>query len=165
MNERAKAVFGGMKDAGIDFVASVPCVYLKDLLELIDADEDIIHVPVTREEEGVGICAGAFMGGRRTALLMQNSGLGNCINALESLDMLYGIPLLMVVSHRGVEGERVSAQVPMGLSTEPLLKALKMPAYKPLPKEARKTVREAYGRSEREGVPAAILLSVVFWRS
>jgi sulfopyruvate decarboxylase subunit alpha len=97
-------VYRGLKKGRIDLVASVPCIKLGPLLEMICRDPAIRHVPVTREEEGVGVCAGAFMGGRRPALLMQNSGLGNCINALASLDMLYGIPLLMVLSHRGTEG-------------------------------------------------------------
>ena len=99
------AVYQGMKRAGINFATSVPCVNLQELLALVSGDPEIIHVPVTREEEGVGICAGAWMGGRRPALLMQNSGLGNSINALASLDILYGIPLLMIISHRGGKGE------------------------------------------------------------
>jgi sulfopyruvate decarboxylase subunit beta len=98
------AVYQGMKRADINFVTSVPCVNLQELLVLVSGDPEIIHVPATREEEGVGICAGAWMGGRRPALLMQNSGLGNSINALASLDMLYGIPLLMIISHRGGQG-------------------------------------------------------------
>ena len=69
------AVYQGLKLAGIDFATSVPCVNLQQLLNLVSEDPKIIHVPVTREEEGVGICAGAWMGGRRPALLMQNSGL------------------------------------------------------------------------------------------
>jgi len=165
MNERAKEVYEGMKDAGIDFVASVPCVYLKDLLDLISADKDIVHVPVTREEEGVGICAGAFMGGKRPALLMQNSGLGNCTNALASLDLLFGIPLLMIISHRGVEGERVSAQAPMGRITQPLLNAIDIPFYKPPAGKARIAVKRAWDHAEREGVPSGVLFPVAFWRS
>jgi len=72
------AVYQGLKNASIDFAASVPCVNLQQLLALVGGDPAIIHVPVTREEEGVGLCAGAWMGGRRPALLMQNSGLGSC---------------------------------------------------------------------------------------
>ncbi len=68
-------VYRGLRRAGIDFVASVPCVNLQELLGLVDLDPDIIHLPATREEEGVGICAGAWMGGRRPALLMQNMNL------------------------------------------------------------------------------------------
>ena len=115
------AVYQGMKRAGINFATSVPCVNLQELLALVSGDPDIIHVPVTREEEGVGICAGAWMGGRRPALLMQNSGLGNSINALASLDMLYGIPLLMIISHRGARASRLSVRCPWAGSPRPCL--------------------------------------------
>ena len=127
------AVYLGLRRAGIDFAASVPCVNLQELLAMLDADPQMIHLPVTREEEGVGICAGAWLGGRRPALLMQNSGLGNCINALASLDMLYGIALLMIISHRGGRGESIIGQVPMGRLTVPLLEAMDIHHLSPSP--------------------------------
>ena len=83
--DSSEAIYDGLKDAGIDFIVSVPCANLSKILEMIDKDEDIIHIPVTREEEGIGICAGAYLGGKKPAILMQNSGLGNSINALKSL--------------------------------------------------------------------------------
>ena len=86
--DSSEAIFNGIKDAGIDFIVSVPCVNLSKLLNMIDEDDEIIHIPVTREEEGIGICAGAYLGGKKTAILMQNSGLGNSINALKSLTQL-----------------------------------------------------------------------------
>lgn len=158
------AIYHGLKRAGIDFAASVPCVNLQELLALIGSDSEIIHLPVTREEEGVGICAGAWMGGRRTALLMQNSGLGNCINALTSLDMLYGIPLLMIISHRGGAGEPIVAQVPMGRLTVPLLEAMGISHFQPQPEQAEETVFEAWSCAAATGRPVAVLLDLQFWR-
>src|SRR5512139_1858395 len=105
MIDPSQAIHRGLKRAGINFAVSVPCVNLGLLLDLISHDPEMLHIPVTREEEGVGVCAGAWMGECRPALLMQNSGLGNSINALASLDLLYGIPLLMIISHRGSDGE------------------------------------------------------------
>jgi len=154
-----------MKKIGIGIVTSVPCVNLTDLIALIEADTSIRHLAVSREEEGVGICAGAYLGGMKPALLMQNSGLGNSINALASLDLLYGIPLLIIVSHRGVEGEEVSAQVPMGLLTEPLLRSMGIPAIKPGPGEAEQAIVGGWSRSIGERKPVAILLDNAFWRS
>ena len=110
----SQAVHLGLKLARIDFAASVPCVNLCELLQLVDSNSGMIHVPVTREEEGVGICAGHGWAENAPMLLMQNSGLGNSINALASLDLLYKIPLLMVISHRGCVGETIAGQVPMG---------------------------------------------------
>jgi sulfopyruvate decarboxylase subunit alpha len=157
------AVYCGLKQAGIDFVASVPCINLKGLLPKIASDPDIIWVPVTREEEGVGICAGAWLGGKRPALLMQNSGLGNSINALASLDLLYGIPLLMVISHRGGLGEKMVGQIPMGRLTEPILELMSIPCFAPDPMSAEKTIVDAWNAAKSEGVPAAILLEIGFW--
>ena len=158
------AVYSGLKLAGINFATSVPCVNLQELLALVDSDKEIIHVPVTREEEGVGICAGAWMGGQKPALLMQNSGLGNCINALASLDMLYGIPLLMIISHRGGKGEPIIGQVPMGQLTVPLLDAMNISHFSPGPQDAKETVAHAWERAEEERKPVAVLLDLDFWR-
>ena len=158
------AVYQGMLCAGINFATSVPCVNLQELLALVNGDPEIIHVPVTREEEGVGICAGAWMGGRRAALLMQNSGMGNSINALASLDMLYGIPLLLIISHRGGKGEPVIGQVPMGQLTVPLLDAMTIPHFEPSPAEAEETVAEAWSLAAAARRPVAVLLDLDFWR-
>lgn len=110
-----------INDFGIDLVLSVPCILLKDFLDLINERKEILHIPVTREEEGVGIAAGAYLGGKRPAILMQNSGLGNSINAIKSLLELYDIPIIFIMSHRGGKGEKILAQIPMGKITDKLL--------------------------------------------
>ena len=154
-----------MKRAGVDFVASVPCVNLQELLRLVDSDQKIAHVPVTREEEGVGISAGAHLGGKRPALLMQNSGLGNSINALASLNGPYKIPLLMIISHRGGAGETIAGQVPMGRLTPKLLDAMEIPHFAPNAAEAEETVAGAGNLAWSGRTPTAVLLDIVFWRS
>ncbi len=160
----SEAVYRGMKGAGIDFVASVPCVHLQGLLALVDTDPEIRHVPVTREEEGVGIAAGAYMGGKTPALLMQNSGLGNSINALASLNGLYGVPLLLIVSHRGGVGETISGQVPMGRLTPKLLDAMEIPRFIPTLTEAEEKVALACEIALARRTPAAVLLEIGFWK-
>ncbi len=158
------SVYRGLKRAGIDFVASVPCVNLQHLLRLVGDDPQIIHVPATREEESVGLCAGAWMGGRRPALLMQNSGLGNSINALASLDFLYKIPLIMIISHRGCEGEPIIGQVPMGRLTPGLLDAMEIQRFSPRPADAEEAVVQACNVAFEQRRPAAVLLDLLFWR-
>jgi len=158
------AVYCGLKRAGIDFAASVPCINLQQLLHQIEGDHEIIHIPVTREEEGVGLCAGAWMGGRKPALIMQNSGLGNSINALASLDFLYDIPLLMIISHRGCEGETIAGQVPMGKLTPKLLDAMEVPYFSPKPAGAEETVAQAWSLAASRKRPVAVLLDLQFWR-
>jgi sulfopyruvate decarboxylase subunit alpha len=157
-------VYHGLKRAGVDFAASVPCVNLQELLRLVDEDPRVIHVPVTREEEGVGLCAGAWMGGRRPVLIMQNSGLGNSINALASLDFLYEIPLIMIISHRGCEGEPIIGQVPMGRLTPKLLDAMEIPKFSPSSADAEETVALACNLAFEQRRPVAVLLDLQFWR-
>lgn len=162
--DSTEAIYNGLKDAGIDFIVSVPCVNLTKLLNMIDEDPEITHVPVTREEEGIGICAGAYLGGMRPAILMQNSGLGNSINALKSLMELYEIPLLMIMSHRGTEGETICGQVPMGESTPRILEAMDFKFFTPsTPEAAYDDIRLSWELSEEEGKPVSILLEIRYW--
>ena len=131
---------------------------------MVDEDEEIMHVPVTREEEGIGICAGAYMGGRKPAILMQNSGLGNSINALKSLTELYKFPLVIIISHRGTEGETICGQIPMGESTPRLLNAMDFHFFEPTnPETAYEDVKNAWKLSIEEGKPVSVLLEIKYW--
>jgi sulfopyruvate decarboxylase subunit beta len=101
-----------LKNHGVDFTASLPCEKIKILLERVGLS--FFHVPLTREEEGVGISAGAALSGRKPAIFVQSSGLGNMINALLSLTAFYQLPLALFVSRRGIYKEKIEAQGPMG---------------------------------------------------
>ncbi len=101
-----------LKKNGVDFISSLPCEKIKVLLERVS--EEFFHVPLTREEEGVGITAGAALSGRRPAMFVQSSGVGNMINALLSLTGFYRLPLALFVSRRGIYKEKIGAQIPMG---------------------------------------------------
>ncbi|MDA4129492.1 MAG: sulfopyruvate decarboxylase subunit alpha [Thaumarchaeota archaeon] len=119
-------ILASLQRAKVNFFASVPCSLLAGILrEISDSTyvySGIAHVPVTREEEGVALCAGADLGGARPCLLMQNSGLGNSINALLSLTGLYQIGLFLLIGFRGIaEDEKIDAQIPMGKATLDLL--------------------------------------------
>jgi sulfopyruvate decarboxylase alpha subunit len=109
---------------GIRLFASVPDYIVSHVLEHLEADPECRVVTVTREEEGVGLLSGAFLAGKRGALIMQNSGLGNCVNALGSLNGASQIPIVLVMSHRGDLGEFNPAQVPMGQAAGKILEAL-----------------------------------------
>jgi sulfopyruvate decarboxylase alpha subunit len=89
-----------LKQANVNFTGSLPCEKIKTLLEMVASSFQ--HVHLTREEEGVGICAGAALSGKRPALFVQSSGIGNMINALLSLTAFYELPLALFVSRRGV---------------------------------------------------------------
>ncbi|MHB8845525.1 MAG: sulfopyruvate decarboxylase subunit beta [Nitrospirota bacterium] len=112
MSRPEEKLIAAMQRHDVDFTASLPCEKIKVLLEMVGTT--FRHLPLTREEEGVGICAGAALAGRRTALFVQSSGLGNMINALLSLTQFYELPLAIFVSRRGVYQEKIEAQFPMG---------------------------------------------------
>jgi len=104
-------------------VAYVPDSGLKRLIELARADKLMQAVPLTTEEEGVALATGAWLGGEKSALLMQSSGVGNCINML-GMAVECRIPLLMIVTMRGQWGEFNPWQVPMAQAVAPVLTAM-----------------------------------------
>ena len=121
----APAVCEGMHAAGIRDVVYVPDNPLSYVLHTLqERFTDVRLVLATREEEAVGIAAGLYLGGRRPAVLLQSSGLGNSLNALTSLVVPYQVPMLLVVSMRGDAGEWNAAQVPMGRAVRPILDAI-----------------------------------------
>ena len=113
----------------ITFVTSVPCKNLSGLIELVDDRPEFMHVPSNKEDEGMGLCAGAYMGGRRAAILMQNTALGVVVNALATLIQFYRIPLPMIISYRGEVGEKVACQAEMAVHTKAILSQLSIPTY------------------------------------
>ena len=115
------AIHSALKSQRVRQVSYVPDAGHKRLIELCHSDRGMIALPLTSEEEGIGLAAGAWLGGERSALLMQSSGVGNCVNAL-TLASNCGFPLLMLVTMRGETGERNPWQVPMGQATPEALR-------------------------------------------
>ena len=117
-------VFDRLKANNLEVVCHVPDIVLASLIARVEADPFFTVVPLTREEEGVGVLTGAYIGNRRGLLMMQVSGLGNSINGLASLAIPYQIPFLMLISQRGELGEFNAAQITMGQAARPMLDAL-----------------------------------------
>jgi sulfopyruvate decarboxylase subunit alpha len=125
--EAAKTIVDGLKRAGINFVATLPDINLADLLREVEEDRDFIHVPVCREEEGIGICAGAYLVGKKCAAIMQNGGFFNSTNAIVSTSLQYQIPILLLIYYAGDIGDRTFSTT--GSMTEPVLHALGVRYY------------------------------------
>lgn len=123
----AEIIVEGLKKAGIDFVATLPDEKIVEIIKAVNHDSALKHVPLCREEEGVGICAGAYLTGRKTALIMQNGGLLNSCNALTTTSLQFQIPLLLLIYYAGDIGDRGFATV--GSVTEPVLAALGIRTY------------------------------------
>src|SRR5215469_6705914 len=115
------AIYRHFQRVGIRQVGYVPDAGHSRLIELCQADNSIADVVLTTEEEGIGLVAGAALGGQRTALLMQSSGVGNCINMF-SLLRNCGFGCVVLVTMRGEFGEFNPWQVPMGAITEDVLR-------------------------------------------
>jgi sulfopyruvate decarboxylase subunit alpha len=125
--ENADKIIRALKRAGINFVASLPDASLTYLVEGFDKDNDIIHVPLSREEEGVGACMGANLAGKRCALMMQNAGFLNSCNALTTTARQIEIPMLLLVLYAGTHNDMAFPM--LGIVTEPVLEALEIPRY------------------------------------
>jgi sulfopyruvate decarboxylase alpha subunit len=110
-----------LKRNGVSQVGYVPDTGLRRLISLCQEDNEIIDVVLTSEAEGAGLALGAALGGARTALMMQSSGVGNCINAF-SLLRNCAVPCVILVTMRGEFADFNPWQVPMGSITEPVLK-------------------------------------------
>jgi sulfopyruvate decarboxylase subunit alpha len=122
-----RLILAAMKEAGINFVTSLPDYNLAGLLELVEADKDLKHVPLCREEEGIGICAGAYLGGKTTAIIMQNGGFLNSCNALTTTALNFNIPIVLMIYYAGDIGDEGFAT--LGGVTEPVLRGLGIRYY------------------------------------
>src|SRR5919106_1885595 len=158
VEEAAKNILVGLKAAGINLVASLPDINLAQLLRSIQEDGELIHVPVCREEEGIGICAGAYLVGKKCAAIMQNGGFFNSNNAIVSTLLQYQIPLLLLIYYAGDIGDRTFST--SGGMTEPVLNALGIRYYVMRDTgEAAELINRAQILTEDSKRPVALLLT------
>ncbi len=112
-------------DEGFDFFTGVPCSLLKSLIATLE--ERGGYIPETREDAAVGLAAGAYMAGKQPVVIMQNSALGVCLNALASLSLIYDLPCLLLVTWRGYDGKDAPEHIIMGDISPRLLETLHIP--------------------------------------
>ena len=148
----------------IEFVTTVPCKQLAGVIDEIEACADLYHIPSNKEDEGMGLCAGAYMGGKRSAIIMQNTAIGVTINTLVTLIQYYNIPLPMLISYRGEIGEPVSCQVEMAVHTKALLTQLKIPTYHFHQQSDADELSPILNHSFMAKKPVAILTDASFWQ-
>ena len=148
----------------IEFVTTVPCKQLAGVIDAIEASKDIYHIPSNKEDEGMGLCAGAYMGGKRSAIIMQNTAIGVTINTLVTLIQYYNIPLPMLISYRGEIGEPVACQVEMAVHTKALLNQLNIPTYHFHTQSDADELDAILTHSFMAKKPVAILTDASFWQ-
>jgi sulfopyruvate decarboxylase subunit alpha len=158
--ENSKVVFQGIKDAGIRSISALPETWLGLLLQRAEKDPDVTLIQVAKEEEAIGIAAGAYFAGTAHLLLMQNHGFLAAMNGIVSLAQLYGIPLCMLIALRGHWGEPYPWHTRGGIVTEQVLRALGIPfEYARDPNTVGRQIREAYTFSQSALSPVALLLT------
>ena len=152
-------VYDKLRKAGIEFVFSVPDGGLDPLLRSAHADPAVRTVMLTTEEEGVAACCGAWLGGKKAVLMIQSSGVGNCVNAF-TLVKNCRFPFLLIVSMRGEYGEGMPWQIPMGRATPECLESIGFNVYRAeRSDEAAEIVDAAIKMAWRSDEGVAVLLS------
>jgi len=156
----SRVVYDALKSAGVRLMSALPETWLVHLIRLAEDDPEMTLVRLAKEEEGVGISAGAYLAGVKSAMLMQNHGFLASINGIVSCAQLYRIPLLMLMSDRGSFGEPDPWQTEGGAVTEDLLHALRIP-YQTLDEAAivEHRVHQAQTLAYSSNKPVALLLS------
>lgn len=154
----AAAIVSGLKKAGISFVATLPDEKILEVIRAVERDAELKHVPLCREEEGVGICAGAYLAGKKTAIIMQNAGFLNSCNALTTTSLQLQIPILMLIYYAGDIGDR--GFTTLGAVTEPVLQAMGFRHYVLREREdIDETLRGAQILADDSKKPVAVLLT------
>ena len=147
----------------IEFVTTVPCKQLAGVIAKLEESDRIYHIPSNKEDEGMGLCAGAYMGGKRPAIIMQNTAIGVTINTLVTLTQYYRMPLPMLISYRGELGEPVACQVEMAVHTKALLNQLQIPTYHFHNEEDADELDSILKYTFMCNKPVAILTDANFW--
>ena len=147
----------------IKFVTTVPCKQLAGVIDQVDSHEAIHHVPANKEDEGMGLCAGAHLGGKRPCIIMQNTAIGVTINTLVTLTQFYRFPLPMLISYRGELKEPVACQVEMAVHTKALLRQLHIPTYHFHKQEDVEELDTILAYCFMASKPVAILTDATFW--
>lgn len=160
LDETARRTLAALKEAGVTFVSGLPDGWQRKLHELIEADPSFTYVPVCNEGVGFSVCAGAWLGGRKTALVMENSGLRVAAEYIARISLGTGVPVLLLLSFRGDLGETEHWGIPHGIVAEPLLKALRIP-YQIVrhQEDLRPVIKRAFRLSEAQLHPVAVLIS------
>src|SRR5882724_13236814 len=158
--DNSRVLYDALKQCGVGLVSALPETWLVHLIRMADDDPEMILVRLAKEEEAVGISAGAHFAGVKSAMLMQNHGFLASVNGIVSFAQLYRIPLLMLISYRGHFGERDPWQTQGGAVTEPVLQALGI-RYEFLsdPADVPKAIGEAQTWAYASLHPAALLLT------
>lgn len=160
MESVAERILGQLKTEGYDHFVGVPCSLLKGLFQQLEENEEqsYSYIPAVREDSAVGVASGMVLGGKKSVVLMQNSGLGYCLNVLTSFNFIYDLPVLLIVSWRGAYGNDAVEHDIIGDRLTHLLDAVEMKYVELNYEQPEQSVRQAIEWMEQQCKPVAILL-------
>ena len=147
-----------LREAGYDFFTGVPCSLVSGLIAELEQDPQIPYYAETREDAAVGLACGAMMAGKQPVVVMQNSGLGVCINALASLSLMYKTPCLLLITWRGYEGKDAPEHIIMGDVSGRLLDTIGVKYRAPEPATLLDDIQWAATYQREHSLPTALLL-------
>ena len=159
----SKSIYEILRDEKIGLISTLPCNKLADLIRNIP--EGFIHIPLSREENGVGISAGFYLTGGKPLMMIQSSGLGNSLNALMSLHKGFHLPLPILASWRGRENDKHKTQIPFGKSLPELFRILELPYTVIERADQIKEISKAIRHSFTNNTPHIILISPEVWET
>ena len=148
-----------LEDKGFSFATGVPCSYFSRMINEFENQESISYIPATREDEAVGIASGVAFGGARAFVIMQNSGYATIGDALTSLAQLYKLPMLLIISWRGLEPDRDFPEHSlMGEVTEETLRGYRVPYWELKDEGWQDTFEVALSKMDETSRPVALLV-------
>ncbi len=161
MEASTQAILNALRDTGVQLIASVPDSRFADLERIVDQDSEFRHVLVANEADGLAICGGAWLGGTKSAMLMENSGLLLSTYVLTRFHIAFGVPNLLLVSYRGDLGDGNWWASPLGRITEPVLRSLGLPySVVRSPEEIAPAIQKADKSAMAAMVPAVVLFGM-----
>jgi len=144
---------------GFSLATGVPCSYFKNLLLALNEYDNIRYIPATREDEAIGIACGYFFGGKKSVIIMQNSGFATIGDALTSLAQLYKVPLLIFISYRGLkEDVGFPEHSLMGIVTKTVLRAYQLPYWILKEDDWKKVMEKAMIMMTQTSLPVCLLV-------
>lgn len=147
-----------LREQGYDFFTGVPCSLVSGLIAVLEQEHEIPYYAETREDAAVGLACGAMMAGKKPVVVMQNSGLGVCINALTSMSLMYKTPCLLLITWRGYGGNDAPEHIIMGEISGQLLETIGVPYRAPEPATLLEDLRWATETQQAQSLPTALLL-------
>lgn len=144
-----------LKKHGFYFFSGVPCSILEPVLSCIP--EDVRYINAVREDSALGVASGACVAGNKSVILIQNSGLGNIVNTLTSFNLMYNIPVLLVITWRGYRGKDAPEHMIMGKAMIDFLKTMRIP-YKIISKDFDRQLVWADQMMQNKKKPVALIL-------